>query len=218
VSHGTDGQFHIRMAALSDLPEAGEVYLAAFQKSLEELGAQHLSARALADIMSPCLLAEPECMVVAEASGQAGLVGYAIGMTDPGAMWRPLAARGLPLLWLGRWLAGRYGLPLRAAIALLGDAVRLTIARSRMPTAGGARIMSIAVRPQRQGHGLGARLLGEALRRLRHSPVWLEVRAKNVPAQRLYRRFGFRFVTSFSDSRGRWDVMVLDPQSVPPGP
>jgi hypothetical protein len=49
------------------------------------------------------------------------------------------------------------------------------------------------------------------LRRLRHSPVWLEVRANNVLAQRLYRRFGFRPVSSFSDSRGRWDVMVLDP-------
>jgi [ribosomal protein S18]-alanine N-acetyltransferase len=58
-----------------------------------------------------------------------------------------------------------------------------------------AFVQTLAVAPQAQGEGLGGvllqALLDEASRR-RKSTVSLEVRADNVPAQRLYQRFGFR--------------------------
>ena len=58
-----------------------------------------------------------------------------------------------------------------------------------------AFVQTIAVAPDAQGHGLGARLLeallDEAARR-RHRRVLLEVRADNAPAIRLYERFEFR--------------------------
>lgn len=57
-----------------------------------------------------------------------------------------------------------------------------------------AFVQTLAVAPDVQGQGLGARLLtallDEAARR-RQRTVSLEVRADNVPAQRLYARHGF---------------------------
>ena len=57
-----------------------------------------------------------------------------------------------------------------------------------------AFVQTMAVAPDHQGRGLGATLLQELLaeaERRRKSPVLLEVRADNEPAQRLYARHGF---------------------------
>lgn len=60
-----------------------------------------------------------------------------------------------------------------------------------------AEVHTLAVHPDGQGRGLGGclleALLGEAARR-RCAVVLLEVRADNVPAQRLYERHGFERV------------------------
>ena len=58
-------------------------------------------------------------------------------------------------------------------------------------------IQTLAIRPDRQGSGLGARLLGALIdeaRRRDEPMVGLEVRADNEVAQRLYARFGFEQV------------------------
>jgi ribosomal-protein-alanine N-acetyltransferase len=60
--------------------------------------------------------------------------------------------------------------------------------------AGEAEVLTIAVDPAREGHGLGTALLTELLReaaRRECDEVVLEVRADNPRAQELYRRFGF---------------------------
>jgi ribosomal-protein-alanine N-acetyltransferase len=57
-----------------------------------------------------------------------------------------------------------------------------------------AFVQTIAVAPGAQGAGVGAQLLTELLEeaeRRRQRVVSLEVRADNLPAQRLYDRFGF---------------------------
>ena len=58
-----------------------------------------------------------------------------------------------------------------------------------------AFVQTLAVAPEAQGEGLGGvllqELLDEAVRRHK-TTVSLEVRADNLPAQRLYQRFGFR--------------------------
>jgi ribosomal-protein-alanine N-acetyltransferase len=56
-------------------------------------------------------------------------------------------------------------------------------------------IYSLAVAPGWQQHGLGGRLLGDYLGRMRvegAARVRLEVRASNQPARALYHRLGFR--------------------------
>jgi [ribosomal protein S18]-alanine N-acetyltransferase len=60
-----------------------------------------------------------------------------------------------------------------------------------------AMIMSIAVRPDWRGQGIGRGLLEDSFRtfvQTRLETVWLEVRTGNLKAQALYQKFGFREV------------------------
>ena len=57
-----------------------------------------------------------------------------------------------------------------------------------------AEIISIGVRTGRRRHGIGSALLKAAINRLEQAAIRsivLEVAARNTPALRLYRRFGF---------------------------
>jgi ribosomal-protein-alanine N-acetyltransferase len=65
-----------------------------------------------------------------------------------------------------------------------------------------AEILSVAVAPARQGHGLARRLLDLHLRQLAGlgcRAVFLEVDEHNGPAIRLYRRAGFREISRRSN-------------------
>jgi ribosomal-protein-alanine N-acetyltransferase len=70
-----------------------------------------------------------------------------------------------------------------------------TVAYAGLAVAGDqADIQTIGVRADHRGHGLGARLLTALLEEAsrRHcTEVFLEVRADNDPARRLYERYGF---------------------------
>jgi ribosomal-protein-alanine N-acetyltransferase len=60
-----------------------------------------------------------------------------------------------------------------------------------------AEILNIAVRPGLREAGLGSHLLGMILQisaKMGMKAAHLEVRASNVPAQRLYAKFGFEQV------------------------
>ncbi len=70
---------------------------------------------------------------------------------------------------------------------VLGYAVCWTIA-------GESHLLNIAVHPSRRGQGIGRLLLSECIRRAARagaSLIFLEVRAGNEAAQRLYRSMGF---------------------------
>jgi len=72
---------------------------------------------------------------------------------------------------------------------VLGYAVCWTLA-------GESHLLNIAVHPARRGRGIGRALLSECIRRAAGagaSRVFLEVRARNEAAQRLYRSMGFEF-------------------------
>jgi ribosomal-protein-alanine N-acetyltransferase len=72
---------------------------------------------------------------------------------------------------------------------VLGYAVCWTIARE-------SHLLNIAVHPARRGQGIGRALLTECIRRAARagaSLIYLEVRAGNDVAQRLYRSMGFEF-------------------------
>lgn len=60
-----------------------------------------------------------------------------------------------------------------------------------------AHLLNIAVKPQSQGRGLGLRLLERLMSRaleLNASECFLEVRASNLAAYRLYEQYGFNEV------------------------
>ena len=72
---------------------------------------------------------------------------------------------------------------------ILGYAVCWTIA-------GESHLLNIAVHPALRGQGIGRALLTECIRRAARagaSVIYLEVRAGNDAAQRLYRSMGFEF-------------------------
>ncbi len=85
-----------------------------------------------------------------------------------------------------------------------------------------AEVANVAVAPGWRGRGAGGRLLDALLGRAQEvgaTQVFLEVRASNHPAQRLYRSRGFREVGVRRDyyARPREDARVLRLTLAPPG-
>jgi ribosomal-protein-alanine N-acetyltransferase len=77
-----------------------------------------------------------------------------------------------------------------------------------------AELRNMAVHPAYQRQGIGRRLLVEGLRRLLDegvSQIYLEVRASNLPARRLYGSAGFGLRSRRKDyySQPREDALVL---------
>ncbi|SFB83611.1 ribosomal protein S18-alanine N-acetyltransferase [Streptomyces aidingensis] len=86
-----------------------------------------------------------------------------------------------------------------------------------------ADVQTIAVAPEHQGAGLGARLLTELLTAATAftcTQVFLEVRTDNDPAQRLYRRFGFEplGIRRGYYQPGNHDALVMRRDHTAPGP
>jgi len=203
-----------RVATRQDLLGIGAVYLRAFPDSLRELRSPELSPRAIADVAAACLIAEPECIDVAE-TGQTPedrIIGYIIAPSDTGRPGRVALRRGLPLMWVWRWATGQYRLSLRGALALFSDKLHLREAWRLPGTSCGAAVLSLAVDPDFRGQGIGRQLLERAVSRVRGlgcDCLRLEVRPENGPARHLYEGAGFRRVGGFTDSRGSWDIMLL---------
>ncbi|WP_349573465.1 ribosomal protein S18-alanine N-acetyltransferase [Azotobacter salinestris] len=79
-----------------------------------------------------------------------------------------------------------------------------------------AHLLNITIKPQSQGRGLGLRLLEHLMTRAREhkaSECFLEVRASNGVAYRLYERYGFNEVGRRRDyypaAGGREDALVM---------
>ncbi|WP_443191792.1 ribosomal protein S18-alanine N-acetyltransferase [Pseudomonas indica] len=81
---------------------------------------------------------------------------------------------------------------------------------------GDAHLLNITVKPESQGRGLGLRLLEHLMHRARElqaGECFLEVRASNQPAYRLYERYGFNEIGRRRDYYpavgGREDALVM---------
>jgi len=191
------------------MADVAGIYLAAFPDSLRALGLESIRPVAVDDIMAICLDAEPEGFLVAEVDGRPA--GYAICPSDAGRIQRA-GLRHLPAIaW--RWVTGQYGVGLRA-VARLAREKLMFWRQADLPGADcPARILSLAVHPRGQGHGLGKALMAAALDYLRAqgaSRVRLEVRPDNAAARHIYEKMGFRDVGQVHDTRGPWDVMILE--------
>ncbi|MCL7462756.1 ribosomal protein S18-alanine N-acetyltransferase [Pseudomonas sp. NW5] len=79
-----------------------------------------------------------------------------------------------------------------------------------------AHLLNITIKPQSQGRGLGLRLLEHLMQRARArggNECFLEVRASNQSAYRLYERFGFNEIGRRRDyyplAGGREDALIM---------
>ncbi len=82
--------------------------------------------------------------------------------------------------------------------------------------AGEVTLMNLAIAPEKQGQGLGARLLSflqDYARANNEEQIWLEVRASNVNALSLYHKLGFVEVDTRKDyypsENGREDAVIM---------
>lgn len=214
---GLDLEF--RTGRPGDAREMAELFLISFPQSVRAMFGRHPARpEAMADFYSFILRAEPGCVQTArEASGR--LVGYAITPRHMPRLWLTAAVTGAWVPWVFRFLAGRYGVGLEAALRALSS--KVAFARSFRPAyRAAAQVLSLAVAPDRRGRGIGRALLERGLGYLRRQGarrVKLEVLGGNDAAFALYRNLGFRAVgdVPYGDG-GRWIVMLkdLDP---PPG-
>ncbi len=187
------------------------VYLAAFPETLVDLNIAGLRPLAVADIMAICQRADPDGFLLAEVDER--VVGYAICPTDTGRIWRTGLLRGHLWCMFWHWITGRYGIGLGSTTRLMQEKL-LFWRHSGMPEADCvARVLSLAVHPDAQGMGLGKLLMTAGLDYLRErgtQRIRLEVRPDNASAHHIYEKLGFRVVGQVSDTRGPWDVMILD--------
>jgi [ribosomal protein S18]-alanine N-acetyltransferase len=184
------------------------VYLAAFPESVRHFfGESPPHSQAVADLLVMPLLSEPGCGILALDGAE--VVGYCLAPAHISGVSRILW-RGHLCRMLGRWVTGRYGLGLTAALRLL---------RNKLMTADHdahhleAHILSIALDPAYQRRGLGRSLLQRGLDYLAQqgaSRVRLEVRPDNTGALRLYESFGFVAVGRTRDAQGDWVIMIRE--------
>ena len=104
-----------------------------------------------------------------------------------------LEARCFPDPWSAETFVAAFARPVFAAFGLFGPGGLCAYITLHL-VAGELEILNIAVTQELRGRGLGGQLLGHVLQRtdkMGMNQGFLEVRAGNVPARRLYARHGF---------------------------
>lgn len=186
------------------------VFAEAFPDSIDHYFDRPPDPRVVAEPFKLCLAAEPDAFFVAD-EGEGRIAGYIYAPARTSRLVSTALLDGFLFRWFVGWVSGRYGIgwaPVRSLIANQLDFWRSAV---RPKVQADARILSVAVRPAHQGHGIAGKLCTLALQRLDRLgaiPVRLEVRPDNEPAVRLYSHLGFHEVGRTSDSQGDWLIML----------
>ncbi len=203
----------IMQASREDIKDIAALFTQCFQDSvLHHCGGRLPRPQAMEDVFSLVYEAEPEAAFLAkDAEGTA--VGYCFAPACLSGMWQKSLTGGYLLRWFWRWLTGQYGIGLQPVkVILLNKAAFLQSALQ--PSAGAdARILSIAVASSCRGQGVAQQLMEQAMvyfRRKKAKRVRLEVRPDNLPAIRVYEKYGFRSGGYTKDSQGQWLIMYKE--------
>lgn len=199
-----------RQAQHGDMEGVGDVFLNAFPESVRHyMGDREISPRVVADIFAICLDAEPAAFFVALRENH--VVGYIFAPAHFSRLSSVAIWHGHLLRMCWRWLTGQYGIGLHpVAVAARNWLLLLRESRER-EVARDARILSIAVGPLAQGHGVGNGLMQRGLEYLDGQGVdlvRLEVRPQNAPAVHLYEKYGFTLAGNTHDTQGEWLIML----------
>ena len=188
----------IRAAQLADVPAIVSVHMESFPGFfLTFLGTEFLR------VLYTKTLALPEAIAFVAGNNGTGLVGFVIGVTSQTSFYRTL----LQKYWTD-FARVSMGPALRhpRIVPRLVRALRRPQETQRATA--DCLLMSIAVRPEIQGHQIGMQLvhafLAEAQRRGVRVVSLTTDRDENERANRFYQRQGFDVARSYVTSEGRW--------------
>lgn len=204
----------VRLCCREDIPRVADIFRGAFPESVENLVPGVTPSREVfIDIFAFLLRALARDFFVAEADGnvQGYIVAPAVSMNR---VWIRAVCSGTLLRWAGKWMLGKYRVPVRAIPAIICNKLMfVSTEKNHSPPGRYGRILSIAVAAEARGLGLGKLLVRHGIEHLKDRGVdfvKLEVRPANIPALRAYLRNGFVEMGRTRDVQGDWLVMIRD--------
>ena len=195
-----------------DIESIAELYREAFPESVDFFYRGDAGERVLRIIaLGFHVLSRAGCTFFVAKDSSGSLSGYSIAASDDVELNKAIFRGRLALEAVGEFITGRIRLRFTELLRLGANGLVMTVASRALPkrTSFG-RIMSIAVRRDARGQGLGRRLLLRALQYLANEGVQvvrLEVRPLNRAAYELYRTEGFSEIGVTRDLQGSWVAM-----------
>ncbi len=205
----------IRRGEPRDAASVAALFAAAFGDSISHVFPDGVPLHVLEDLMLFILKHDPwACHVAVECRSDGDLVlGYCLSPASMPRLWVRAFISGDILRIIWRVLTRQFPVNWRQLRTLSRNKVSFLDSFRVVRFSGRAQILSVAVSPEAQGHGVGTRLVKNALASLRRqkvSAVKLEVRPDNEPALKLYENLGFRRWGTTEDSQGTWLVMMKE--------
>lgn len=200
----------IRCARFSDLHQIAEIFKEAFAESIEFYFNNKIKSNAIEDIFKVVLLAEPHGFLVYEDEENKKIAGYICAITNIKKVWVSAVLSLSVFKWVLKWLLGLYGFGIKPIGKILFNKLDFFRFQNKYASDISAQILSIGTRKNYRGKNIGSRLLEKGLNYLKTKGVkWvkLEVRPDNLPAIRLYKKFGFYQIGMSQDPQGKWIVM-----------
>jgi ribosomal protein S18 acetylase RimI-like enzyme len=199
----------VRSAAKEDLPALAEIFEEGFKRELVAILGRNPRRKLFEDVSSFLIDILGEEAIVATVADK--VVGYIMVLHNTSQLFRKFFTGGYWLKWKLSWLRGEYGFRWIPLARLLRD--KLIFLRSKRREKGTefkSKVLSIAVRKEFRGRGVGAALIREGMEILKNKgavAVRLEVRTGNLSARRLYQKSDFREVGRMRGSGGEWIIM-----------
>ncbi len=210
----TAAAYSVEPAVPEDIPAIAALFTESFRESVIHHCGKLPKPLAMEDVFRLVYQTEPEAALVARVPGnERQIIGYCFAPTRLSGLWARAIFGGHLVKWFWRWITGQYGFGLYPIKIIVLN--KLAFLRSSMvpAQAANARILTIAVSASVRVQGVASRLMGGAMdyfRRQKAARIRLEVRPDNVPAIRVYEKYGFVSAGLTRDSQGDWLIMLKE--------
>jgi len=201
----------IRKAKKSDLIDIAEIFKEAFSDSIAFYFNNRIKTNAIADIFNLVLLTEPNGFIIYEDNGQ--ILGYICVVKNITRLWLNAFLTLSSFKWIIKWCLRMYGFGIEPINKIIFNKLDFFRFQKNNYSTIKSQILSIGVRKNARGKNIGTQLVEEGLNYLKSKgikSVKLEVRPDNLPAIKLYKKFGFEQIGMANDPQGKWIVMKKD--------